>query len=261
MNEAKDSHYHPIPNRSGRNSHPRDDSRRRRVRGPAHSENRSTEAHSPEPGRSPGPKQPDAATQDPVGSNVVFVNLPFHPSYQSTLVEIVTGCVAYGLVPRIVTQQPGPHRLKRLIDLIEECVFSIHDLSYLKRDRGPNGESPVPRLNMSFELGLVLRDARDPRLIVLERQRYATMRALSDVNGLDCRFYAKPGDILAAIGDSLFLLAAPDPQLMRRLHEHVIKAARQILRDHEELFGAYAFHRLILAAQRGLFALQFTQGA
>ena len=195
------------------------------------------------------------------GSNVVFVNLPFHPSYHSTLVEIVTGCVAYGLVPKIVTQQPGPHRLKRLLEIVEECVFSIHDLSYLKRDRGPNGEPPVPRLNMSFELGLVLRDSRDLRVLVLERHRYATMRALSDVNGLDCCFYAKPGDILEGIGDSLFLLAAPDPQLMPRLHPYVIKASRQILRDHKNLFGARAFHRLILAAQRGLFALQLTQGA
>ena len=169
--------------------------------------------------------------------------------------------MAHGLVPKIVTQQPGSNRLKRLVKLIQDSVFSIHDLSYVKRDRGPNGEPPVPRFNMPFELGLVLGDSPDHELIVLERQRYSTMRSLSDVNGLDCRSYAIPGDILGAISDTLFLQAAPDTKLVRRLHDYVTKASRSILHDHKDLFGARAFQRLVLAAQSTFSTLQLTQGA
>ena len=233
MNETQNSHYDPLPDHRGSNSHSRDHARRCGVRRPVAGKDRLAEANPADPGRPRRTKLPHRASADgPLTSKVVFVNLPFHSTYHAALVEIVTGCVAHGLVPKIVTQQPGPNRLQRLVELIQASVFSIHDLSYLTRDRGLNGEPAVPRLNMPFELGLVLGDSLEHQLIVLERQRYSTIRSLSDLNGLDCRVYQSPGDIIAAIGDSLFTASSPDPKLMRRLHGYVTKASRQILGEH-----------------------------
>ena len=176
-------------------------------------------------------------------------------------IEIVTGCVAHGLAPKIVTLQPGQLRLLRLTEQIRTSVLSIHDLSYLKRDRPP-GQLPVPRFNMPFELGLVLGDSLQHEVLVLERHPYITQRSLSDVNGLDCRAYSKRGDIIPAISDKVYLLAAPDALMIDRLHRQMTTIARQILEDHDHnLFGARAFHRLVLAVQLTLNALQQTPGA
>ena len=114
---------------------------------------------------------------------------------------------------------------------------------------------------MPFELGLVLGDSLDHHLLVLERQPLITKRVLSDVNGLDCCSYVKAGDIIGAISDKLYKRAAPSKVLICRLHESMIKAARQILRDYDDLYGARAFELLVLAAQSTLSTLHVTQGA
>ena len=171
--------------------------------------------------------------------------------------------MAHGLVPKIVTQQPGPNRLQRLIELIQNSVFSIHDLSYLKRDRDKDkkDEPLVPRFNMPFELGLVLGASPVHEVIILERQRNSIRRSLSDVDGVERCHYNISGDILRAISNTLFLQAAPDTKVVRRLHEYVTKASRPILRDHKHLFGARAFQQLVFIAQSTFSSLQLVKGA
>jgi len=257
MNEPQNSYHDPLPDHGRGDPRVRNDSGGHQVRRPASEETCLAEVRY----RAPLPFALKAGNRVPLAASTVFVNLPFHTGYHAALIEIVVGCVAHGLVPEIVTIQTGALRLPRLIQLIQTCVLSIHDLSYLKHDH-PRGLKPVPRFNMPFELGLVLGDSLDHEVLVLERHRYITQRSLSDVNGLDCRAYQLRGDIIQAIGDKVYLAAAPSPRLIQRLHQEITGVSRQILRDHHrDLFGARAFHRLVLATQVKLSTLQQTQGA
>jgi hypothetical protein len=67
--------------------------------------------------------------------------------------------------------------------LIEECDFSIHDLSRIEASGG------VPRFNMPVELGLALYRSHVThgrhRVFIFEARRYRAQRSTSDVNGID----------------------------------------------------------------------------
>ena len=123
----------------------------------------------------------------PAPSRDVFLNVPFDQRYEKLYVALIAGTTALGLKPRCVLEiEPTADRLNRLLKLIAECQYSIHDLSRVQLD----SVSPrCPRFNMPFELGLTL--APTGRLdgnhhwIVLEEMPYRIQKSLSDLNGYD----------------------------------------------------------------------------
>jgi hypothetical protein len=95
-----------------------------------------------------------------------------------------------GLTPRIATERfdTGEQRITKIIGLIQESRYAIHDLSRLKADK--KGE--MFRLNMPFELGIDVgcRQFGTPpltskRYLVLAAERYAYQAAISDISGSD----------------------------------------------------------------------------
>ena len=88
----------------------------------------------------------------------VFLNLPYHPSYERLFVAYITGITALGLAPRTALELTGgARRLDRIRQLLEECRYSVHDLSYLRLD--PPAPR-TPRFNMPFELGVAYGHSR-----------------------------------------------------------------------------------------------------
>jgi len=81
----------------------------------------------------------------------VFLNIPYDAGFQRLY---IAGISAFGLVPRATLEIPtSERRLDRIIALIDECAYSIHDLSRVQLDR----KAPItPRFNMPFELGLAV---------------------------------------------------------------------------------------------------------
>jgi hypothetical protein len=77
-------------------------------------------------------------------------------------------------------------RLERILELIQECNYSIHDLSrvQLNRDR-----PRTPRFNMPFELGLAVALERTAvpghAWVVCESQRFRLKKSLTDLDGTD----------------------------------------------------------------------------
>ena len=64
----------------------------------------------------------------------VFINAPFDPQYEPLFLALIAGLVCLGLNPRSVVQITGStDRLRRLVQIIQECPFSIHDLSRVQR--------------------------------------------------------------------------------------------------------------------------------
>lgn len=91
------------------------------------------------------------------------------------------------MAPRVTLEIPGgTRRLDRILDLIQRCPFSVHDLSRVQLDRKPPS---TPRFNMPFELGLVVAWERVGKVkhtwFVMESMNYRLAKSLSDLNGTD----------------------------------------------------------------------------
>jgi hypothetical protein len=120
----------------------------------------------------------------------VFINCPFDKDYEPLFYAIVFTIRDLELKPRSATHvnDGGQPRINKILDLVENCKFGIHDISRTELD-------PIhglPRFNMPFELGLDVgcrrygtSDHRDKVLLILdtERDRYRTF--ISDIAGQD----------------------------------------------------------------------------
>jgi hypothetical protein len=120
----------------------------------------------------------------------VFLNCPFDDEYLPLLRPMLFFILDLGLKPRIALERldSGRPRLEKIISLIGESKYAIHDLSRLKAKRA--GE--YYRLNMPFELGLdvgcrLFRGGRwtEKKCLILEAERYRYQAAISDMSNSD----------------------------------------------------------------------------
>jgi hypothetical protein len=82
----------------------------------------------------------------------VFVNCPFDAEYLPLLRPLLFTVIDLGFAPRIALESldSGRPRIEKIISLVKESKFAIHDLSRLQASK--KGE--YFRLNMPFELGI-----------------------------------------------------------------------------------------------------------
>lgn len=124
-------------------------------------------------------------------SKNVFINCPFDDKYFELREVLVFTIIYFGFIPRLglESSDSGEYRLEKIIALIEESQYSIHDLSRLQAET--IGE--ISRLNMPFELGLDygLRrfntDYSDKRSLILSTNPFDYRQAISDINGADIK--------------------------------------------------------------------------
>lgn len=125
-----------------------------------------------------------------VYSRSVFINCPFTPEYQPIFRAICFAVYACTFRPRCALEvgDSGLNRLAKIQDIIRQCQYGIHDISFMALDP----KSKLPRLNMSFELGLFLASksfgAGKQKLksaLILDRNGYRYQKALSDISGQD----------------------------------------------------------------------------
>ena len=121
----------------------------------------------------------------------VFINCPFDDKYFDLLQTLIFTIIYYGFIPRISLENSdsGQSRLEKIVQLIFESKYAIHDLSSLQSQSA----NEYYRLNMPFELGIDygLRKFNpqfsDKRSLILETDRYDYMKAISDINGFDIK--------------------------------------------------------------------------
>ncbi|MGN6091432.1 MAG: hypothetical protein ACTHOL_03715 [Luteibacter jiangsuensis] len=95
--------------------------------------------------------------------------------------------LACGFRPRSALEagNSGDVRVDKIMRIIQECSYSVHDLSAVELD----AINLLPRFNMPFELGLAigLKKGAQSRhsFLVLERDRFTSQRCLSDIAGQD----------------------------------------------------------------------------
>lgn len=125
-----------------------------------------------------------------VDPDFVFINCPFSDDFKQLfqcMVFVVTAC---GFRPRTALEAAdgGDVRLDKIVRLIRESSYSIHDLSAVELD----GVNNLPRFNMPFELGMVIgckklagRAYASRSVLILEHTRYTIQKCLSDIAGQD----------------------------------------------------------------------------
>jgi hypothetical protein len=132
----------------------------------------------------------------------VFINCPFDSDYKPVFNAIVYTVVRSGYRARcaLETDDAGENRLTKIIKIISECRYGVHDISRTEVD----GEPPLPRFNMPLELGLWLgahhlgrEDQSGKQCIVFDRQKYRYSRFISDISGQD--IHSHEGEIAQLI--------------------------------------------------------------
>lgn len=130
-----------------------------------------------------------AATADERKHNI-FVNCPFDPDFKPLFDAIIFTAALCGLKVRSALEisDSGELRFQKIVRLIGESGFSIHDISRTELD-------PVhrlPRFNMPIELGMALGmkyhgtpKLRTHALLVLDTEKYRYQKFASDLSGTD----------------------------------------------------------------------------
>lgn len=142
----------------------------------------------------------------------VFINCPFDSDYLSLLRPIVFCVYRLGFQPRIALERldGAEPRIEKIIELIEDSKFGIHDLSRMKARKA--GE--LFRLNMPLELGLDIGCKRfkgsddgrwrQKKCLILETERYRFQAALSDLSNSDIAAHGDdPLEAFTAVRDWL----------------------------------------------------------
>jgi hypothetical protein len=190
----------------------------------------------------------------------VFLNIPYDGAFESLYLAYIAGLTAFGLVPRATLEIPtSQRRLERVLKLIQQCTYSIHDLSRVQLDaRAPR----VPRFNMPFELGLgVAQDAGNRRetWYVCETVPHRISKSLSDLNGTDVRIHG--GTVRGVFGAlcDIFVRKTRQPsvQEMYRIYLVLRRNLPTIMRraGARDAYGARVFRDIVFAARAEQLAL------
>ena len=125
----------------------------------------------------------------------VFINCPFDDGYSEIFRALIFALRACGFRPRTALEvdDGGQARIEKLIAIIRECRYGIHDISRTQLDR----KTRLPRFNMPFKLGIFLGAKRfgnlaqkEKRLLILDEEKYRYQKFISDLAGMDIHSHA-----------------------------------------------------------------------
>jgi len=137
----------------------------------------------------------------------VFVNCPFDDDYRQLLTGIVYTVKYFGFNPRLSLERAdsGESRIDKILSLIEESKFGIHDLSRMVSSK----KDEHYRMNMPFELGIDFGCKKlkggiwdGKKILILEKEKYRFQKALSDLSGSDIKSHNdEPVKVISAVRD------------------------------------------------------------
>jgi hypothetical protein len=135
-------------------------------------------------------------------SQNVFINCPFDQKHKPLFRAMVFAVFDCGFIARcaLESEDGGEVRIRKIIQIMRESRYGIHDISRIELDRGTR----LPRFNMPLELGMFLgarefghREQRLKSCLILDRERYRYQAFCSDIAGQDIRTHG--GDAKLAI--------------------------------------------------------------
>jgi len=120
----------------------------------------------------------------------VFINCPFDEVYQPIFQSIIFTVFDCGYTPRcsLEIEDSSEVRIDKIVKVISECKFGIHDISRTELDKDTN----LPRFNMPLELGMFLGAKRfgddkqgKKSCLILDNTPYRYQSFISDIAGQD----------------------------------------------------------------------------
>jgi hypothetical protein len=118
----------------------------------------------------------------------VFLNCPFDAQYEPIFNALLFAVHACGFELRCAKEASGTEsvRIEKIIDIIGECEFGIHDLSRV------DTLGTLPRFNMALELGIFMgarafggKSHKKKKFYVFEGTPHQYHRIISDISGQD----------------------------------------------------------------------------
>jgi hypothetical protein len=175
----------------------------------------------------------------------VFINCPFDNDYKSLLRPIIFCIYRLGFQHRIASERLDGNepRIEKIIELIEDSKYGIHDLSRIKARKA--GE--FFRLNMPLELGIDLGCKRfkgapwsEKKCLIMETERYRYQAALSDLSNSDIVAHGdEPLEAFTAVRDWLDQEARLDADGPARLWDQFT----DFMADNDDALIARGFSR------------------
>lgn len=134
----------------------------------------------------------------------VFINCPFDEAFYPLLRPLLFTVIYAGLNPRLALERlnSGEPRFQKILRLIDESQYAIHDLSRIKARKAGD----LFRLNMPFELGLDVGcrefagDHRsEKKCLILEAKRHRYQAAISDLSNSDIEVHKNKPDRVVVV--------------------------------------------------------------
>jgi hypothetical protein len=144
--------------------------------------------------------------------NNVFINCPFDANYHPMFEAIIFAIHDCGFISRCAREEEdgGDLRFHKLIRIIDDCKYGIHDISKADLDVNTN----LARFNMPLELGLFMGAQRyaskghynrDKKTLVMDTEQYRYQQFISDLAGTDISSHQNsPDTIISKVRDFLF---------------------------------------------------------
>lgn len=132
----------------------------------------------------------------------VFINCPYDPEYARIFEALIFAVHALGFRARAAREidDGADVRINKIIRIIGECRYGIHDLSRTEID--PKTE--LPRFNMPLELGLFIGarrfgnpDQKKKHTMILDVEKFRYRDFISDLAGIDIHDHG--GDAVRAV--------------------------------------------------------------
>jgi hypothetical protein len=138
-------------------------------------------------------------------SKHVFINCPFDSTYKPTFEAIVFTVYFMGFIARCALEvdDASEVRFTKIVRIIEECTYGIHDISSVGLGRSTN----LPRFNMPLELGLYLGckifgtvAQQRKGCLILDGEPYRYRASISDISGQDIHIHGgKPNRAITEV--------------------------------------------------------------
>ncbi len=145
----------------------------------------------------------------PSADLAVFINCPFDKKYRPFFDAIVFTVARCGFQPRcaLESSDSGGTRIEKIMKLVEQCRFGIHDLCRTELDSA----NRLPRFNMPLELGIFLgakrfgtSQQRRKSCLVLDKEKYRYQKFISDIAGQDIKSHdGNASSVIAQVRDFL----------------------------------------------------------
>ncbi|HAL81714.1 MAG TPA: hypothetical protein DCO83_05330 [Mucilaginibacter sp.] len=144
--------------------------------------------------------------------NNVFINCPFDKGYHPLFEAIIFTIHDCGFIARCSKEEndSGNVRLIKIIKIIDDCRYGIHDISKADLD----ADSGLARFNMPLELGLFMGAQRyaqpkhynrDKRLLVMDIEQFRYQSFISDIAGTDINAHHNAiSEVILHVRDFLF---------------------------------------------------------